>query len=383
MDLSADQITALAAVEQWLRDPSRQTLTLGGYAGTGKTTVIAELLRRTPGAAVCAFTGKAAQVLRTKGVEGAQTLHRLIYQPGTVCKNCDRWLDTCRADNFQRADEGRKDLCPQEEKAVRFRRVPLLEYGLVIVDEASMLNGRLMRDLESFNVNVLYVGDHGQLEPIGDDPGLMRDPEVRLEQIHRQAEGSEVIRFAHHLRKCGEPGDWRPGGSVQLARGVPHDIASFDAVLCGFNKTRVAVNRRIRRLRGFTGDLPERGERVICLRNDHERGLFNGLLATVTRVEEDADEDLWLDLVDDVGNEFSRIRALRAQFHEEKPLKNADRDGPALFDFGYCLTVHKSQGSEWGKVAVLEQIGSSWNAARWRYTAATRASRELVWCLRG
>ena len=381
MELSADQSHALAAVHHWLRDPTRRTLTLGGYAGTGKTTIIARLLASVGGAAVCAFTGKAAQVLRQKGVLDAQTLHRLIYQPGTICKTCDRWIDMCNLENDRRAELGQKDMCPQTERAVRFRRIPFLDHSLVVVDEASMLNTKLTRDLESFNVNVLYVGDHGQLEPIGDDPGLMHAPEVRLEQIHRQAAGSEVIQFAHHLRQHGEPSAWRSGGSVRIAQGIPANLEDFDMVLCGFNKTRVAVNRRIRKRRGYTGEIPVKGERVICLRNDHELGIFNGMLATVTQVQE-VDERLLLDLVDDVGNEFAGLAVAREQFDSEKTLKNLSRDGPALFDFGYCLTVHKSQGSEWGKVAVLEQIGSSWNAARWRYTAATRAARELVWCLR-
>jgi ATP-dependent exoDNAse (exonuclease V) alpha subunit len=51
-----------------------------------------------------------------------------------------------------------------------------------------------------------------------------------------------------------------------------------------------------------------------------------------------------------------------------------------LFDYAYCITAHKAQGSEWDSVVVLEQISNRWDAKRWRYTAATRAKERLVYC---
>ena len=114
---------------------------------------------------------------------------------------------------------------------------------------------RLKDDLESFGTKILYVGDHGQLEPVGDDPGLMSDPEIRLEQIHRQAAQSAIVRFAHHMREGSPPTTFRvPQGvmrNVHLCRGLPPDLARHDVVLCGFNRVRVAVNRKIRKARGF------------------------------------------------------------------------------------------------------------------------------------
>jgi exodeoxyribonuclease V len=52
-----------------------------------------------------------------------------------------------------------------------------------------------------------------------------------------------------------------------------------------------------------------------------------------------------------------------------------------LMDYGYCLTVHKAQGSDWDRVLVKEEVGQSWDARRWRYTAVTRARARLTYCL--
>lgn len=355
IELSPDQAKAMDAIRKWLKS-GRKRLTLGGYAGTGKTTLIREI-RKEARASVCAFTGKAAHVLTTKGVE-ASTIHRLIYQPYDECTKCKRDAEDCR--------------CKKPKIETRFRKVPMLPCNLVVVDEASMVNRELLVDLESFRVPVLYVGDHGQLEPVGDDPGLMRDPEIRLEQIHRQAAGSPVIQFAHHVRKGGRPTSFGEDAAVRV--GLPANLTDFDIVLCGYNKTRVAVNAAIRKRLGFSGDLPMEGERVICLRNDRNFGIFNGMLGTVKKV------DGGLTVEDDLGFEFLDMPFEPDQFGAEKTIGDTPR-GLTLWDFGYCLTAHKSQGSEWDRVLVAEQIASIWSAQRWRYTTATRAAKRLVYCL--
>jgi exodeoxyribonuclease-5 len=357
--LSEDQERAIAAVEDWKKS-GRKRLTFGGYAGTGKTTIIKEICRKHR-AKVCAFTGKAAHVLTTKGVP-ASTIHSLIYTPFQFCKNCEKEADQCK--------------CKRPKVVTEFRLQPYLDTKLVIVDEASMVNRDLLRDLESFDVQVLYVGDHGQLEPIGDDPGLMHDPEVKLETIHRQAAGSPIIQFAHHVRRGYAPKSF--GEAAELREGLPDGVEDFDAILCGYNKTRCAVNARVRERRGFKGDVPEPGERVICLRNNKEHAVFNGMQATVTKIDADAKVPT-MHVVDDLGTPFPDLPIDPEQFGQEKRL-----DSPfylTLWDFGYCMTAHKSQGSEWDNVLVLEQIARSWSPERWRYTVATRAAKRLTYSL--
>jgi len=372
-DLSDDQRRAIDAVMLWFGRARKQNLTMGGYAGTGKTTIVKQIVATLGDRVrVCAFTGKAAYVLRQKGVS-ASTVHRLIYEAVMVCLGCGHSVTACS----ERREEKRAT-CTTPGAELQFHRVPELGCELVIVDEASMLNRRLMEDLESFGTQVLYVGDHGQLQPIGDDPGLMADPEVRLETIHRQAVGTPHLEFAHHVRRGGSPLEFDlEGPELTIARAAPQHIDQFDVVLCGYNKTRCAVNRKIRRRLGFEGSLPQEGERVICLRNNADLGIFNGMLATVKTVHA---PDCYT-FVDDLGMEFPKVVVSQAQFGAERTDQDVPRD-IALFDFGYALTTHKSQGSEFDRVCVLEQIASSWSPERWRYTAASRAAKHLTYCKR-
>ncbi len=367
------------AIQSWLatEDPS---LTLGGFAGSGKTTIISELLRTMRGqrVAVCAFTGKAASVLRSKGVD-ASTMHRLIYAPESWCSLCQHSTTVEKVDD--------KATCTRCNKpgyvSTRWIRAPFIDAELVIVDEASMLNSKLVVDIEELAPKILYVGDHGQLEPIGDDPGLMHEPDIRLETIHRQAEGSGIIQFAHHVRTGSHPSRWDgkyDDVHVRIGqRPTGEALSKFDAILCGYNNTRVAVNAAIRKQRGYTSKLPEVGERLICLQNDKDIGIFNGLLVTVLQRRASDDYPRY-DIEDDSGQRYFDVRIHPDQFGEEKKLEWVSK-GLGLFEFGYCMTAHKSQGSEWEKVAVLEQLARSWDAARWRYTAATRASKYLEYWL--
>lgn len=383
MELSKDQEVALSAIYAWVHT-SNPILTLGGFAGTGKSFLISRMLEelKTLHINVCAFTGKAASVLRAKGVS-ATTMHALIYQPEEWCSYCERVVEKSGKQCFE---------CGKESVKTRFIRVPFIDSDLVIVDEASMLNLSHVQDLQELAPKVLYVGDHGQLEPIGEDPGIMRNPQIRLEKIHRQAETSQIISFAHHVRLQRDPSSWSAAKQVRVSsahedgvtlhrdRPTGNILNQFDIVICGYNNTRLAVNSSIRKLRGFKDELPEIGERLICLQNDSDLGIFNGLLVTVIKRHDN--KNYWdyqkYDLADDTGKEYFEVPVHPDQFGKERRLDRVKK-GLGMFDYGYCLTTHKSQGSAWDKVAVLEQIGSSWEKSRWRYTAATRAAKQLDW----
>jgi exodeoxyribonuclease-5 len=391
MQLSEDQQVAVDTILAWYFDDQSQTLTMGGYAGTGKTTVIShllELFRRTGvTVAVCAFTGKAASNLRRKGVSQACTMHSLLYVPQDYCAVCMVVAEAPPKDPDEERPRKSKPVCSKcksgDDVKTRWITVPMIGADLVIVDEASMLSHALVEDLEALASRVLYVGDHGQLEPIGKDPGLMRDPKIKLERIHRQAEDSPIIRFAHSVRCGNVPASWiDPDPRVCVRVGIEGvDMASFDAILCGYNRTRVGANRKVRALRGHTGLLNER-ERIICLHNDKNLGVFNGMLLTVTGVHghNEGTGVVLVDVEDEDGKAKRNLPLLRTQFGRESKLDpRSVPNGVAICDYGYAMTAHKSQGSEWPKVAVLEQIASSWTATRWRYTAATRASDELTY----
>jgi exodeoxyribonuclease-5 len=352
MDFSQDQVRALDGIECWRYEIPSQELTLGGFAGTGKTTIISYLADQWPGVAVAALCGKAANVLRSKGVS-AQTIHSLIY-------------------------------CPYEDAygKVRFRRKEKLEnVNTIIIDEASMVDHLIHQDLLSFDKPVLFVGDHGQLEPIGTNPGLMEAPDYRLEEIHRQAQGNPIIR----LSSCFREGKDVPYGASRDGRLRVVPKSSFQSFLsanaqfiCGFNKTRHEVNRRIRQLRGLTSKHPEPGETLICLRNNKRFGLFNGQQVKCLWVHKVRKRTLEMEIEAEDGT-VATVTCLARQFGSDVDKEHRD-ENVLLLDYGYCLTAHKSQGSEWDSVVVLEEVASLWDPKRWRYTVATRAKERLVYC---
>lgn len=347
------------AVGHLLSFPKR-VQTLGGYAGTGKTTVIKELARRLPRYAVCAFTGKAANVLQRNGVS-ASTIHSLIYSVD------EEWY-------FDR--EG-----VERVRIVFGLRRSLICEG-IIVDEASMVSEQLYRDLLSFGLPVIFVGDHGQLEPVADKFDVMRNPDLKLETIHRNA--NEIAHFAAFVRRGNRPADWpdarkrmclKMGRRVRFLRDFASasDVEGYGQIIVGYNKTRVAINRAFRQaLFDDYGDMPRIGDRVMCLKNNASAGLFNGMQGVVGKVDYD---ELRFEAQGRVFHveydpaQFNKIE--RPEFHSNSRLMP--------FDYSYAVTCHKAQGDEWDRVLVMEERCAVWDNSRWAYTAATRAKTRLDW----
>lgn len=346
--LTAEQSAIANRVLDDFQKRKLRQVTLGGYAGTGKTTLIRTLLAQLRGWAVCAYTGKAANVLRRKGVP-ASTIHSLIYKPDE--------------DSF-----GRTTWVLRDDLSCRG----------IVVDEASMVSDVIYNDLRKFGLPILFVGDHGQLEPVGSTFNLMQAPDYRLETIHRNA--GAIALFADALRRDGleavarfQSGDeitFVPQAELTVRR-----MAEADQVCVGLNSTRVKANAAIRAARGFTG-LINAGERVMCLRNNRDAGLFNGLQATVTAVREGNRFDLEAD-----GRTYEDIRFEPSQFGCETapPYVRGAQRHP--FDYAYAATCHKLQGDEADTVLVIVQKVGTCDVKRWAYTAATRARKHLVWVM--
>jgi exodeoxyribonuclease-5 len=367
-DFTPDQVNAIETLVQWAEDPLRpQSMTLGGYAGTGKTTVIRYLLMQMvsllhkklgrPG--VIAPTGKAADVLRRKGIFEAQTFHSAIYQPVDV-------LD-----------------------GVAYIKKPELPFSWLICDEASMVTTDMYVDALSFHVPILWVGDMGQLEPVGENPQIMADPMIRLEQIHRQAEGSDIIRLSKWVREGRDPRQFiptlrAPGTPPQVVIGTSRDFDNSliyaDHVMCGFNRTRIGTNRWFRNYHKRGPD-PEAGDKVICLQNNKYAGVFNGMMGKIVEVRRKQEPLIFCDVEDESGNVLSNVSMWLEQFNNEQNCWAKFRNKLITYwDYAGVVTVHKSQGSEYAKVLVKEELHPDWAAARWRYTAVTRASSQLVYC---
>jgi exodeoxyribonuclease-5 len=360
--------------------------TLGGYAGTGKTTLTVLLAEETA-YAVCAYTGKAAHVLRQKGCADAKTIHSLIYHPldkSLQIEKADQHLDKlvkskAGAEDIARAREALlQALQPEFVRKEKLVGDDKRELPGVIIDEASMVPKCIYDDLRSYGRPLIFVGDHGQLPPIsknGVEPfNLMADPQYRLEEIHRNA--GSIAFFAEHIRKGNSARSYTQGSNVVTVLGPGAATLKFactvDQIIVPFNATRVDRNAAIRKKLGRC-ELLEVGDRIICLRNSRIAALFNGMQGTVTSVDL---EDCLLDFTDDSGLEHVDVSFDREQFGKKEYMHRFG--GPHPFDYAYVITCHKAQGSEWRHVLVLDQ-GWKWDYTRWAYTAASRARERLTW----
>lgn len=393
-DLTEEQRQVYDAVQAWSQDRKvgdGGLLTLGGYAGTGKSTVLSVLANsfEDKQVAFCTFTGKASGVLRKKFREAdvwghayLGTIHRMMYKP----------------------------LLGEKGRVGGWERLDSLPYDLLVIDEASMVSEEVFHDLEAYGIPILAVGDHGQLPPIGSNFNLMESPQLRLETIHRQAEGSPIIALAHFIRVNGRlPNAFE----VQAFQGIEFEkYAEFEstveriythpdtklediACLAYTNRLRTQTNELVRDI-GIPNwrSGPQAGDQVICLRN-HGLHVYNGMRGEVTEVVHVKESKAHLDLTVLFKDELLELRAhvLHGQFNRAKTFSDFEevsretkfrprswKTMGLLFDYGYCMTVHKSQGSSFENVLLLNERPSfvtDDDYRRWLYTAVTRSSKNL------
>ncbi|TDR93399.1 exodeoxyribonuclease-5 [Enterovirga rhinocerotis] len=355
---SSEQEAALKAVGQWLDVGDRPIFRLFGYAGTGKTTLARHIASHVDGD-VCfaAFTGKAALVLREKGCPDASTIHSLIYR-----------------------SRGSGETGPQ---FVLNRQSAAASAKLIVIDECSMVDEDLGRDLLGFGTPVLVLGDPAQLPPVkGGGYFTEHPPDAMLTEIHRQAKGDPIIALSTIVREGGrlERGTYGESRVVSRREIDAEQILKADQVLVGLNKSRRAYTTRIRQLLGYRDPMPAVGETLVCLRNDKAKGLLNGGMFTVKVLAGEEDGRLAMDVRGDGERTTVRVSVPR-QFFEgrEDDLPFAVRRKGDEFDYGYVLTVHKAQGSQWDDLVLFdESYAFREHRARWLYTGLTRAAKRLT-----
>lgn len=355
------QDAALTAVGDWLKSKARcnKLFRLFGYAGTGKTTLARHIAESVDGEVkFAAFTGKAALVMRRKGCHGATTIHSLIYrarESGDEVPSFELWDDT-----------------------------PASKASLIIIDECSMVDPELGRDLMSFGVPVLVLGDPAQLPPI-QGGGFFTDaePDAMLTEVHRQAQDDPIVRLSMDIRegRAIHPGQYGETLVVEKSELDPDSVLAADQVLVGRNATRRAYNMRLRERRGIEDELPVSGDKLVCLRNNRKKGLFNGGLWTVKERGSRRSGVMTLRLLPDEG----AGRAIKVSVRPECFTGGIEEfDWPRRkpydeFDYGYVLTVHKAQGSQWDDVVLFdESFAFQESRGRWLYTGITRAAKKLT-----
>ena len=377
------------AVERYLND--EKYTVISGYAGSGKTTLVRFIIEALnvdeDEVCYCAFTGKAAEVLRKKGNKNTCTLHKLLYE------------------SIPKPTGG-------------FFRKPKTEipYSIIVVDEISMAPKTLIDLLFRYNVYVICLGDPFQLPPIDkdEDNHLLEHPHIFLDEIMRQAQESEIIRLTMKIRNQ-EDIDFYNGNEVKI---IPYDQLNTgilqwgDQILTATNIKRQMINNQMRELHQYP-NYPVDGDKVICLRNyweelsENEDALVNGTIGFLRDSFQSFRQipafvksnirkfDLLIsDIhIPETGDKYNMVEIDRKMIITGEKCcdwklsyqlgKLRSRYGeivPKEFAYAYAITVHKAQGSEWNRVVVLEETFpfDKTEHARWLYTACTRASEKLV-----
>jgi len=297
--------------------------------------------------------------MRSKGCHSASTIHSLIYrarESGEETPSFELWNDA-----------------------------PASKAKLIIIDECSMVDAELARDLMSFGVPLLVLGDPAQLPPISGG-GFFTDaePDAMLTEVHRQAQDDPIVRLSMEIR-AGNPLTQGQYGETQVVRRDaldPKRVLDADQVLVGRNVTRRAYNARLRERRGFADALPMAGDKLVCLRNNRRKGLFNGGLWMVKERPKPRRQIIRMHLKpdEDLGERVIKVSVRPECFTGAiEEFDWPQRKAYDEFDFGYVLTVHKAQGSQWDDVVLFDESGAfPDNRDRWLYTGVTRAAKRLT-----
>lgn len=370
MNLSYQQQLIFDTIMHYLlTEHNERVFVFSGVAGSGKTTMIRELtqLLRDFGKSVATMTltGKAAQVLTTKGVS-ATTIHSYMYKPVVDSKGNLLYFDKKDQDDFHE--------------------------DYIFVDEASMVSEEIFMDLYKIGKKLVFFGDINQLPPITrNNFNIMDVSNVRLEEVHRQALDNPIIQLSQHILETGKLSRKFEGEHIQFIRKnslqehLKRNPHKHDITLCGTNKNRVNINKTVRKIHGRTEPFfPETGERVICLQNDYQSfylPLYNGDTFDVKASEKQTDIVNGLDVGTltirrDNDATFNDVKAYEDTFHNGRFYREY---GMVHLDFAYAITVHKSQGSEYNDVLFFDEDVSFFvDRAKFRYTAVTRSKNLLT-----
>ena len=340
-------------------------MTFGGVAGSGKTTLVSEISKTVP-VSVITPTWKAALVLHENGFPDATTIHDFFLKP----KGKDK--------------EGKIVFEEDPTKVISAS----MANGLLVIDEASMVNKFLYDTIvNNWGGRILFVGDHGQLPPVEGSFSVMENPDIRLEEIHRQAKGNPIIELATKVR-LGEPVSEMKMGDMDS--GYVIGKGAFDWAISNTTKddywqaiVRTNSSRNLINMVSVMGrSMPISGDRIIVLDNQPRFRAYNGMVVTCLNAIKQPNLRLMLEINDGERNRSIPVntynllnpKGIRPDDLAKKHGVSKSDVGVGI-DFAYAITCHKSQGSSFDRVAVENK---GWKDSRWLYTAITRAKKCVI-----
>ena len=380
IDLTEEQTNLVKKLTNWYKHSSRQWFSYSGAAGTGKTTVIRAFIEELglQRYIACAFVGKAVTVLSRQGLP-ASTIHSLIYHVSWIPVMDEKGEPVLN-----------KDGNPKMKVVFSLKNELPGDLQLIIVDEATMVNDDLAEDILSFGIKTVFIGDNNQLPPVFGVSSVMLNPDFWLTKIMRQAENNPIIYLSQRVLK-NLPLQYGIYGKSRVIPSVTLDetYTRYDAIIAGKNKVRDDINEYIRyNIKGVTNRLPVIGDKLICRQNDWDRSiegniyLTTGMTGIVTDIHRSlgGNKFMSIDFLPEISDEEFFNLQLDTQYirmnYEDR--RNYGFSRYEKFEYGYCVTCHACQGSQFDNVLFINQwFHDADLTKKIQYTAITRAIESI------
>lgn len=387
IELNTEQIHAIYDMENWWNSRDRQVFEISGAAGTGKTTLVRYLIERLglkyDEVLFVAFMGKAASQLARNGLP-AKTIHSAIYD---LVKVPER-------------DENGKIILKENGRVKTIKKFVLKDriskhLKLIVLDEGSMVNEEIGKDLLSFNLPIIVLGDLNQLPPVFGNSFFLRKPDVILRKIMRQAEGDPIIWLSQEIlagRRL-QPGVYAKSAVIRKDEINNENFIDSSIVITGTNRLRYMINNKFReefkRIKNL--ELPQYGEKLICRKNNWHKMIDDGIFLTNGTTG-------FVDYVDKASYNGKTLTIDFRPDFTKTPFRNITFDYKHLYsepgvedepfsyfndkmEFAYAITVHSSQGSQWEKVLFLDEsyiMRDEFSRRAFEYTGITRARSSII-----
>lgn len=386
--LNEQQEYVASEAVKWYHHSSEQLFQFVGLAGTGKSVVLFDILRRLgiplERVAPMAYIGQAAIVMRLKGLQNAKTIHSWMFNPVETYmldSNGNIVMDT---------------YLNKPKFKLSFEPKDLTDIDIILVDEAGSVPLELRHEIMSRGKKVIATGDLGQLPPVYGNPGFLYDGKVHeLTQVMRQKANSGLLYLADRARR-GLPihtGFYGDAIVIEESDLNNYMIAKSDIIICGKNATRDMFNKRVRNdILGINMDLPASGERLVCRKNNWNTevdgiNLANGLIGNVVNTPDVSGFDgktFKIDFKPTMLNSYFAgvpcdYNYLIAPHSQKQILKNDKYNMGEKFEFAYGITTHMSQGGQFRKGIYYEEYLSKEIQNNLNYTGITRFDTSMIY----